>query len=171
MPRDNTASKHIAVLAFPFATHAAPLLSLIRRLSAAAPVAKFSFFSTAQSNSMISNENERCEAIKHYNVADGTPENYVFSGNPGEPVENFIKATPGNFKTAMAEVLKDTGKGFSCIITDAFFWFAADMVAELHVPWVAVWTAGPLPVLLHIETDLIREKLGIEELGFNGKFC
>nr|BAR88266.1 UDP-glucose:flavonoid 3-O-glucosyltransferase [Ipomoea purpurea]BAR88273.1 UDP-glucose:flavonoid 3-O-glucosyltransferase [Ipomoea purpurea] len=42
---------HVAVLAFPFATHAAPLLSLVEQLSAAFPSARFSFFNNQDSNS------------------------------------------------------------------------------------------------------------------------
>ncbi|KAJ6759315.1 ANTHOCYANIDIN 3-O-GLUCOSYLTRANSFERASE [Salix koriyanagi] len=123
--------KHIAVLAFPFATHAAPLFSLIRRLSTMAPKAKFTFFSTKESNNKVFSGQGRLENIKPYNVNDGLPEDYMISfENPHEPVG------------------------------DAFFWFGADIARELHVPWVPLWTAGPRPLLLHLETDLVRQKMG-----------
>ncbi|XP_015583673.1 flavonoid 3-O-glucosyltransferase isoform X2 [Ricinus communis] len=158
---NNNFTKHVAVLAFPFATHGAPLLSLVGRLSTASPHALFSFFSTAESNATIFKKHKSSEAVKSFNVEDGMPVNYVFSGNPLEPVENFLKATPGNFKSAMDAAVKESGMAFSCIITDAFFWFAAEMAQDLQIPWVALWTAGPRSLLMHLETDLIREKLGV----------
>ncbi|GLT30023.1 hypothetical protein SLA2020_048480 [Shorea laevis] len=36
------------------------------------------------------------------------------------------------------------------------------MAEELQVPWVALWTAGPRSLLIHVETDKIRRHLGIE---------
>ncbi|XP_021688608.2 flavonoid 3-O-glucosyltransferase [Hevea brasiliensis] len=169
MPGDENVKKLIAVLAFPFATHASPLLSLVQRLSPAVPEARFIFFNTAKSNNAIFLEDDkRWDSIRPYNVSDGTPENYVSSGSPMEPIENFAKATPENFRTAMETVVEETGMGFSCIITDAFYWFAADMAQELQAPWVAFWTAGPRSVLLHLDTDLIRGILKLSS-GIDGK--
>jgi hypothetical protein len=37
--------------------------------------------------------------LKHYNVHDGLPENYVPSGHPLEPISHFIKAMPENYKS------------------------------------------------------------------------
>uniref|UniRef100_A0A6N2M259 Glycosyltransferase n=1 Tax=Salix viminalis TaxID=40686 RepID=A0A6N2M259_SALVM len=153
--------KHIAVLAFPFATHAAPLFSLIRRLSTMAPQAKFTFFSTKESNNKVFSGQARLENIKPYNVNDGLPEDYMISfENPHEPVGYFLKAAPGNFKQAMEVAVQVIGREITCIISDAFFWFGADIARELHVPWVPLWTAGPRPLLLHLETDLVRQKMG-----------
>jgi hypothetical protein len=161
--------KHIAVLAFPFATHAAPLFSLIRRLSTMAPQAKFSFFSTKESNNKIFSNQGRMESIKPYNVNDGLPEDYMISfANPHEPVEYFLKAVPGNFKQAMEVAVQVIGREITCIISDAFFWFGADIARELHVPWVPLWTAGPRPLLLHLETDLVRQKMGGDGKAFDG---
>ncbi|KAJ6731604.1 ANTHOCYANIDIN 3-O-GLUCOSYLTRANSFERASE [Salix purpurea] len=153
--------KHIAVLAFPFATHAAPLFSLIRRLSTMAPKTKFTFFSTKESNNKVFSGQGRLENIKPYNVNDGLPEDYMISfENPHEPVGYFLKAAPGNFKQAMEVAVQVIGREITCIISDAFFWFGADIARELHVPWVPLWTAGPRPLLLHLETDLVRQKMG-----------
>ncbi|KAF9662655.1 hypothetical protein SADUNF_Sadunf18G0076800 [Salix dunnii] len=153
--------KHIAVLAFPFGTHAAPLFSLIRRLSTMAPQAKFTFFSTKESNNKVFSGQGRLENIKPYNVNDGLPEDYMISfENPHEPVGYFLKAAPGNFKQAMEVAVQVIGREITCIISDAFFWFGADIARELHVPWVPLWTAGPRPLLLHLETDLVRQKMG-----------
>ncbi|CAK7344584.1 unnamed protein product [Dovyalis caffra] len=118
----NNDLKHIAVLAFPFATHAAPLLSLVRKLSTMAPQTKFSFFSTKQSNNKLFQNGGRLENIKPYNVNDGLPEDYVFSmENSHEPVEYFLKAVPGNFKQAMDVAGQVIGREITCIMSDAFF--------------------------------------------------
>lgn len=60
------------------------------------------------------------------------------------------------------------GREITCIISDAFFWFGADIARELHVPWVPLWTAGPRPLLLHLETDLVRQKMGGDGKVFDG---
>ncbi|CAK7328442.1 unnamed protein product [Dovyalis caffra] len=153
--------KHIAVLAFPFATHGPPLLSLVTRLSATASHAKFSFFSTKESNiKLFSSDLDRLENIKPYNVQDGLPENYIFSGNLDETIDYFLKASPGNFKQAMEVAVKEVGIDFTCIMSDAFLWFAVDMAQGLHVPWVPLWTSGPRSLLLVLEIDLVRQKMG-----------
>ncbi|KAF5725917.1 putative Flavonoid 3-O-glucosyltransferase [Tripterygium wilfordii] len=161
------AKRHIAVLAFPFATHAAPLLGLVQRLSKAIPDAKFSFFSTAQSNRSIfrnkgddDDENENDNIIKPFDVEDGLPEDWVFShARPNEPVQAFLKIVPGNFRKAMEVAVAETGRRFTCLMSDAFFWFAGEMAMELQVPWVPLWTAGPLALLVHVESDIIRQKI------------
>lgn len=151
--------KHIAVLAFPVATHGPPLLSLVRRLSASASYAKFSFFSTKESNSKLFSKEDGLENIKPYNVSDGLPENYNFAGNLDEVMNYFFKATPGNFKQAMKVAVKEVGKDFTCIMSDAFLWFAADFAQELHVPWVPLWTSSSRSLLLVLETDLVHQKM------------
>src|ERR1044072_9632788 len=103
-----TFHKHVAVLAFPFGTHAAPLLGLVRRIAAVAPQEEvtFSFFSTAKSNASVFsglNKEELLHNLKHYDVDDGVPEGYVASGQPFEIITLFIKALPHNFKLAMDE--------------------------------------------------------------------
>ncbi|KAE8657959.1 Flavonoid 3-O-glucosyltransferase [Hibiscus syriacus] len=152
------ASKHIAVMAFPFGTHAAPLLNLIRQLSEACPDAVFSFLSTQQSNS--STFPMKLDKVKPFNVRDGLPEGYMFKGNPHEPVEYFLKAVPANFTEVLDEVVAETGKPVDCLITDAFYAFGADIADELNIPWVAFWTAGPRALLVHAETNLIRQHVG-----------
>ncbi|KAL3586332.1 hypothetical protein D5086_013199 [Populus alba] len=151
--------KHIAVLAFPMATHGPPLLSLVRRLSASASYAKFSFFSTKESNSKLFSEEDGLENIKPYNVNDGLPENYNFAGNHDEVMDYFFKATPGNFKQAMEVAVEEVGKDFTCIISDAFLWFAADLARELHITWVPLWTSSSRSLLLVLETDLVHQKM------------
>ncbi|KAH7569352.1 hypothetical protein JRO89_XS06G0150000 [Xanthoceras sorbifolium] len=156
--RENS-RKHIAVFAFPFATHAAPVLSLVRKLSESAPDVSFSFFNTAQSNGSLFSKDDDFERVKPRSVDTGLPEGYTFGGSPQEPVNYFLKATPGNFKRAMA----DTGLPFDGIITDAFFWFAKEIAEEIRVPWVPYFTAGPRPLLVHVDMDDIRARIGINE--------
>ncbi|GAV89279.1 UDPGT domain-containing protein [Cephalotus follicularis] len=155
--------RHVAVLAFPFATHAAPLLALVRRISKAAPAVKFSFFSTAQSNAanFARSHDDENEAIKPYNVHDGLPEVYVFKGNPHEPVSYFLEATPGNFRSAMEAAVAETGLEITCLMTDAFYWFAAEMAEAMGVPWVPLWTAGPRALFVHVDAPVIRQHMGI----------
>lgn len=164
MENYKNASKHIAVLAFPFGTHAAPLLSIIRQLSAAVPGTMFSFLSTEQANSSTFPKDGKLDNVRPFNVWDGLPEGYSFKGNPHEPVEYFIKALPGNFRKAIDALVAETGKRIDCLITDAFYWFGGDIADELNVPWVALWTAGPRALLVHVQTDVIRQHVGI-----NGK--
>ncbi|XP_027368769.1 flavonoid 3-O-glucosyltransferase-like [Abrus precatorius] len=171
---------HVAVLAFPFGSHAGPLLNLVRRTAAEIPEVTFSFFSTKKSNASIFNglNEEQLLNIKPYEVDDGIPEDFVITDPVIEPLNMFINVTPGNYKTAMDEVAAKTGKHITCLLTDAFYWFAADMAEEMHAKWVPLWTAGPHPLLAHASTDLIREKLGPEGVkenrdidfltGFNG---
>ncbi|KAJ4823768.1 hypothetical protein Tsubulata_012084 [Turnera subulata] len=168
-PKTDSNKLHIAVLVFPFATHAPPLLCLVRKLSAAAPAAQFSFISTAESNAKLFHKDPPSDAtnkaIRPCNVSDGLPSNYQFSGNPQEPVHYFLKAAPDNFKLAMEVAVKETGRKISCLVSDAFFWFAADLAENLQVPWVPLWTSGPRALLLHVETDEIRRRIGSDGSG------
>lgn len=159
---NNEKSLHVAVLAFPFGTHAAPLLSLVRKIAEESPNVTFSFFSTKKSNTTLfsSSNGFLLPNIKHYDVHDGLPERYEPSGHPLEPIFRFIKAIPGNYRSAIDEAVEDTGKKISCFVTDAFYWFGADLADEMNAKWVPVWTAGSHALLTHFYTDLIRDKLG-----------
>ncbi|CAK9142291.1 unnamed protein product [Ilex paraguariensis] len=152
---------HVAVFAFPFGTHAAPLLTLVQRLAAAAPNLRFSFFCSTQSNQKAFSrvKHEGFDNIKPYNVADGVPEGHVFSGHPLEAMEFFLNAMPKNFKSRLEDVVEETGLKVSCLLTDAFLWFSGDMAEEMGVPWVAFWTAGPCSISIHIYTDVIRNTI------------
>ncbi|KAL4284660.1 hypothetical protein GQ457_16G005430 [Hibiscus cannabinus] len=159
MESQTQTSKHIAVLAFPFGTHAAPLLNLVLQLSQACPDTLFSFLSTQQSNS--STFPMKLDKVKPFDVWDGLPEGYRFGGNPHEPVGYFLKAVPGNFTEVLDRVVAETGKPIDCLITDAFYAFGADLADELSVPWVAFWTAGPRALFVHADTDFIRRHVGV----------
>ncbi|PON62438.1 UDP-glucuronosyl/UDP-glucosyltransferase [Trema orientale] len=162
---------HVAVIAFPFGTHAAPLLAIVRRLAAASPNTMFSFFNTCQSNSntifstsVVANTN-----VKLYDVWDGVPEGYAFSGKPQEHIELFMKAAPQSLRLSIGEAVAETGKEVTCLVTDAFFWFAAEMAREMGVPWVSFWPAGPYPLLAHLCTDLIRNHFSSSTVGDHNK--
>ncbi|CAA3030384.1 anthocyanidin 3-O-glucosyltransferase-like [Olea europaea subsp. europaea] len=146
---------HIGVLAFPFGSHAAPLLTLVRRLAAASSSdIIFSFFNTEKSNCAIFSGQE-FDNIKAYDVWDGTPEGEAFSGSHFEAMQLFLDATPGNFEKAMKEAESESGVKISCLLTDAFLWFACDMAEERRVPWVALWTSSSCSLSAHMYTDQI----------------
>lgn len=158
---------HIAALTFPFGTHAAPLLALLRLLATSLPPTTIlSFLSTEKSNTQIfTNKVDPSGTITAYNVWDGIPEEavegQVFRGNVQAGAEFFLKAVPGNFKKAMREAETESGVKISCILSDAFLWFSGDLAAEMGVPWVAFWTAGSCALSVHMYTDEIRNMLGM----------
>ncbi|PON62437.1 UDP-glucuronosyl/UDP-glucosyltransferase [Trema orientale] len=158
-----TADSHVAVVAFPFGTHASPLLAIIRRLAAASPETIFSFFNTCQSNNTIFSTSVVASSpnVKPYNVWDGVHEGYTFSGKPQEHIELFMKAAPQSLHRNMDMAVAETGKEVTCLVTDAFIWFAAEMAQEMGVPWVPLWAPGPCPLLAHLYTDLIRHRVSI----------
>lgn len=157
--------RHVAVLAFPFATHPGILFGLVRRLATVAPNAAFTFFSTAKSNATIfAAASEIPGNIERCDVADGLPEGYVFAGNVEEEIGMFLKAAPESFKTAVAAAAagKDSPGRVGCVVADAFLWFSGDIAAEMGVSWVPVWTSGAASLLLHLYTDFIRETVGLQ---------
>ncbi|KAG7550929.1 UDP-glucuronosyl/UDP-glucosyltransferase [Arabidopsis thaliana x Arabidopsis arenosa] len=165
------ANSHVAVLAFPFGSHGQAILAVTHRLATASPSTVFSFFNTSQSNfSLFSSD--RPANIRVHDVSDGVPEGYVLSGNPQEAVELFLEAAPKIFRRELAVAETEVGRKVTCMLTDAFIWFAADMAAEMKVSWVAFWTSGQNSLTAHLYTDLIRETIGVkdermeETLGF-----
>ncbi|KAL4353010.1 hypothetical protein GQ457_06G017930 [Hibiscus cannabinus] len=152
---------HVAVFAFPFSTHAAPLLTIINRLASSSPKTMFSFFNTAQSNnSIFSTSQSTPPNIKAYNVDDG-PEGYVFVGKPQEDIELFMRVAPQNFSKGIEMAVEDSGRKLSCLVTDAFFWFAKEMALENGVPWLPFYTAAACSLSSHVYTDLLRETYGV----------
>ncbi|XP_008801969.1 anthocyanidin 3-O-glucosyltransferase 7-like [Phoenix dactylifera] len=154
---------HVALLAFPFGTHAAPLFSLARALAAAAPGAAFSFFNSARSNASIARSTAAAgpapENLRVYDVADGCPTGYeIPADDPEEEVRVFLGLTPANFREKMAAA--DGGRKVSCLMSDAFLWFAEEMAEEMGVPWVPLWTGGPASLAAHLHTDLLRLTIG-----------
>ncbi|KAM6552814.1 hypothetical protein CsatB_013576 [Cannabis sativa] len=159
-PTDPT-TRHVAVLAFPFGTHAAPLLTLVRDLSAAAPDAVFSFFSTSRSNKTLfsspSSSAEETSKVVPYDIGDGTRDGSAAAPTI-ETVDAFLNAVPGNFERGLVEAEKVVGVKIGCLVSDAFFWFAGEMAGERRIPWVPLWTSGPRSLLSHLYTDHIRRR-------------
>ncbi|XP_062119753.1 anthocyanidin 3-O-glucosyltransferase 7-like isoform X2 [Humulus lupulus] len=175
MVTPSPAHSHVAVVAFPFGTHAAPLLSVVHRLAAASsPETIFSFFNTTQSNHTIFTTMSAGGGggggakVKAYDVWDGVPEGHTFTRGHQEPIELFMKAAPQSLRLSIDKAVAETGKEVTCLVTDAFFWFAADMAQDMGVPWLPFWTAGPCTLSAHLYTDLIRHQAGSgnESLGF-----
>lgn len=85
----------------------------------------------------------------------------MFKGSVEEEIEFFLRATPGNFREALAGV----GEKVSCVLSDAFLWFAGHVAEEMCVPWVAFWIAGACTLSVHLNTDLIRRTIGTRPDG------
>ncbi|CAI0559663.1 unnamed protein product [Linum tenue] len=166
MPPPTTgAGPHVAVLAFPFGTHAGPLLAVVDRLAALSPATHFSFLSTPQSNASAFKNRPSADAsppanVRAHDVWDGIPEGYELTGRHQEAIELFMSAAPAGFRQGIAAAEAESGRKVSCLVTDAFYWFAAEMAEELRAPWVGFWTAGPNALSAHLYTDRLREALG-----------
>ncbi|XP_059637158.1 anthocyanidin 3-O-galactosyltransferase F3GT1-like [Cornus florida] len=158
-------NQHVAVLAFPFATHAGLLLGLVRRLADAGPNVTFSFFSTTKSNQPLFSMPTVPDNIIPYDVSDGVPEGYVFSGKPQEDIELFLKVAPQNFRRGVEAAEADTGRRISCLLADGFLWFAAEMAEDMGVSWVPLWTSGACSLSVHVYTDLIRQTVGTTDVA------
>lgn len=155
--------RHVAALAFPFSTHAAPMLAIVHRLAAASPDTLFSFFTTSQSNNSLFSNNANSnlpQNIKVYDVHDGVPEGYVFVGKPQEDIELFLNAAPDKFRSSIEASVAETGKEVSCLITDAFLWFGGHLADDLGALWVPFWLSGLNALSVHVHTDLIRNTVG-----------
>ncbi|KAF9675727.1 hypothetical protein SADUNF_Sadunf09G0062900 [Salix dunnii] len=150
---------HVAVFAFPFGCHALALINLVQKLARAAQETQFSFLNTEKSNNSIflASITNLPDNIKTYNVADGVPQSHVFSGDPIERVELFIKETPENFKMALDTAVAETGQEISCLIADAFLSFSGSIAECLSIPWIPVWIPVPHSLSTHIYTDMIRQ--------------
>ncbi|XXG51674.1 hypothetical protein AAC387_Pa03g0194 [Persea americana] len=148
---------HVAFLAFPFGSHAAALLSLAHKLAEWAPEVAFSFFTTSKSNGSLSSW-PTISNIRLYDVADGLPEGHVSSRNVEDEIELFLRAAPGNFR----EALKRVDEKVSCVVSDAFLWFAGHVAEEMGVPWVSMWASSACSLTAHVNTDLIRQMIGTQ---------
>ncbi|XP_059286476.1 kaempferol 3-O-beta-D-galactosyltransferase-like [Lycium ferocissimum] len=160
---------HVAVLAFPFATHAGLLLGLVQRVANSLPNVTFTFLSTSKSNSLIFTNTQNCNTnIKPFNVSDGVPEGYVLGGGGIEELIGlFFKSAGKNLRNAIAAAEDDSGKKITCVMADAFMWFSGEIAEELNVSWIPVWTSAAGSLSVHFYTDLIRENVGIE--GIDGR--
>lgn len=149
--------RHVAVLAFPFASHPPVLLSLVQKLASAAPTVVFSFFNTGKSNRALFSELS-CDNIRPYDVSDGVPEDYVFAGKPQEDINLFLAVAEEEFRRGVKVAEEDIGLRIGCLVVSAFIWVSSQMAEDLNIPWVSFWTAGACSLSAHFYTDLIREK-------------
>ncbi|KAK8590114.1 hypothetical protein V6N13_088898 [Hibiscus sabdariffa] len=116
------------------------------QLHSSSPNTLFSSFSTAQSNnSIFSTSQSTPPNIKAYNVDDGVPEGYVFVEKPQEDIELFMIVAPQNFSKGMEMAVEESGRKLSCLVTNAFFWFAKEMALENGYPFILL---GLVPSLL-----------------------
>ncbi|XP_058224805.1 anthocyanidin 3-O-galactosyltransferase 3GT6 [Rhododendron vialii] len=160
---NSSKDRHVAVLPFPFSTHAAPILSIIRRLASAAPNVTFSFFSTPQSIQTLFPSENRENNIRPHATSDGVPEGFVFSGKHHEDINLFLAAGKESFEAGMKAAEEETGRRIDCVVSDAFMWFSCELAEEMGVPWVALWTSGACSLAAHCYTDLIRETVGMHD--------
>ncbi|CAD6217248.1 unnamed protein product [Miscanthus lutarioriparius] len=148
-------SSHVAVVAFPFASHAPKLLMVARALATAAPTATFSFISTADSLARLGIAavpgNLRFVEVP---AAGGDDQGTM----PWRRMELFVEAAEAGGLRQALEMARAAAGGamVSCVVGDAFM----SMAAEAGVPWVAVWTGGPCALLAHLIGDAIREDIG-----------
>ncbi|KAL7587732.1 hypothetical protein Lser_V15G39338 [Lactuca serriola] len=149
--------RHVAVLAFPFASHPPVLLSLVQKLASAAPTVVFSFFNTGKSNRALFSELS-CDNIRPYDVSDGIPEDYVFAGKPQEDINLFLAVAEEEFRRGVKVAEEDIGLRIGCLVVSAFIWVSSQMAEDLKIPWVSFWSAGTCSLSAHFYTDLIREK-------------
>ncbi|XP_010478469.1 PREDICTED: UDP-glycosyltransferase 78D1-like [Camelina sativa] len=153
---------HVAVLAFfPVGAHAGPLLAVTRRLAAAAPSTIFSFINTARSNTSLFSS-DHPENIRVHDVDDGVSEGAT--GSQREMLEMFLEAAPQTFHREIVAAETEVGKKVTCMLTDAFFWFVADMAVEMKASLVAFWAGGANSLCAHLYIDLIRETIGVKDV-------
>ncbi|CAM8999032.1 unnamed protein product [Rhodiola kirilowii] len=155
-----TSLPHVAVLAFPYGTHAAPLIVIIRHLAHLSPDTHFSFLSTAASNASLFSVKNPANLTRRdvqEPPADGRHHFIVMTA--------FLSTAGEMFRKEVAEVEVEVGRRVTCLVTDAFFGFGAEMAAEMGVSWMAFWAGGPASLSAHFHTELIREKVGSQGLG------
>ncbi|XAR66669.1 hypothetical protein NMG60_11012975 [Bertholletia excelsa] len=154
--------RHVAVLAFPFSSHAGILLRVLRRLAAAASDVAFSFYGTAKSNGALFSASAGSPPnIRPYDVPDGVPVGYVYSGIRHEDVNLFLEGAKEGFRRAMVAAEEEIGRRIGCVVADAFLWFSGELAEEWGVPWVPLRTGGPDSLAVHCHIDLIRDTVGI----------
>ncbi|KAJ1700446.1 hypothetical protein LUZ63_000225 [Rhynchospora breviuscula] len=145
---------HVAVVAFPFSSHAGSLFSLARAMSSLAPSSHFSFLSTERSLASLKSQH-LLSNISLVPISDGVTSPHVPSHF--EAIELFLNS----FKDSLRESLK--GCKLRCIVSDLFVWLTADVADEMAVKWVPVTTAAPLDLYTHLHADLIREVVGVAD--------
>ncbi|WVZ49734.1 hypothetical protein U9M48_001065 [Paspalum notatum var. saurae] len=146
---------HVAVVAFPFSSHAAKLLMVARALATAAPSATFSFISTAASLARL--PAAAPSNLRYVEAPSGGAFDEV--GIPAwRRMELFVEAAEaGGLRQALeAARAAAGGAAVSCVVGDTFM----SMAGDAGVPWVAVLTGGPCALLAQVSEDAIRKDMG-----------
>ncbi|CAN6241948.1 unnamed protein product [Urochloa humidicola] len=146
---------HVAVVAFPFSSHAPKLLAIARALATAAPSATISFLSTAASLASL-----RVAAapvptnLRFVEVPTGVAAANTGETPPWRRMELFLEAAEaGGLRRSLEDAARAAATAVCCVVGDAFM----SMAADAGVPWVAVWTGGPCALLAHLHGDALRE--------------
>ncbi|CAL5046511.1 unnamed protein product [Urochloa decumbens] len=158
---------HVAVVAFPFSSHAAVMLAFARALAAAAAAhagATISFLSTASSIAHL----RKAAAVqlpanlRFVEITDGASASAADAVPVPRQMELFMAAAEaGGVKAGLlAARAASGGARVSCVVGDAFVWPAAEAAAAAGVPWVPVWTAASCALLAHLRTDALRADVG-----------
>nr|AAL59228.1 UDP glucose flavonoid 3-O-glucosyltransferase [Zea mays] len=170
-PADGESSPppHVAVVAFPFSSHAAVLLSIARALAAAAAPsgATLSFLSTASSLAQLRKASSASAGhglpgnLRFVEVPDGAPAAEETVPVPRQ-MQLFMEAAEAGGVKAWLEAARAAAGGarVTCVVGDALVWPAADAAASAGAPWVPVWTAASCALLAHVRTDALREDVG-----------
>ncbi|XP_030516904.1 anthocyanidin 3-O-glucosyltransferase 7-like [Rhodamnia argentea] len=155
--------KHVAVCAFPFGSHPWVLANLVGKLAAAAADVRFSFLSTAKSNSAVFPPPSRAALIppnlRVYDIGDGLPAGYrEGTGDPRDPADLFLRAASASFQAGVDAAEREAGRKVSLLLTDGLLTVVACEIAEkMHVPWVAFWGSAPHSLSMHVYADQIHQ--------------
>ncbi|RLM54605.1 hypothetical protein C2845_PM10G05090 [Panicum miliaceum] len=168
-PAASSPAPHVAVVAFPFSSHAAVLLAFARALAAAAAPAgaTLSFLSTAGSIAQLRGAAgaDLPGNLRFVEVPDGAGAPAAKGAAPvpvPRQMELFMTAAEAGGVKAGLEAARAAAGGarVSCVVGDAFVWPAADAAAAAGAPWVPVWTAASCALLAHLRTDALRADVG-----------
>ncbi|CAL5037264.1 unnamed protein product [Urochloa decumbens] len=157
---------HVAVVAFPFSSHAAVLLAFARALAAAAHAgATISFLSTASSIAHLRKAvgGQLPANLRFVEITDGAAPVPAAAAVPvPRQMEMFMAAAEaGGIKAGLLAARAAAGGArVSCVVGDAFVWPAAEAAAAAAAPWVPVWTAASCALLAHLRTDALRADVG-----------
>jgi hypothetical protein len=150
------ASPHVAVVAFPFGSHAPHLFAVARALASAAPSTTVSFVSTAGSLARLPAGMVVPANLRFVETASG-------GGSDDETaplwrrIELFLEAAEaGGLRQALETARAGAGGvRVSCVVGDAFM----SMAEDAGVPWVAVWTSSPCSLLAYLSGDALRKDI------------
>ncbi|KAJ1700454.1 hypothetical protein LUZ63_000233 [Rhynchospora breviuscula] len=149
---------HVAVAAFPFGTHVMPLLSLTKALASMFPSSHFSFLCT--DHSLASLPSPLISNISFVPISDGLTGATVAT-NIEAKIGLFLKSFEKSLREGLKAAELVAGCKVCCVMSDAFLSMACKVTSEMSAKWVPVWTGGPQALLAHLNTDLIRETVGV----------